>query len=292
MLFIVLSIVTTTLIITLFKLFGYFKVNTFLAIIVNYLTAAIFGFLISPSIPSIEIITEQSWLPVTLLAGILFIAVFQAMALTTQKIGVSVATVASKMSVVIPVIAAFILYGDSVNGLKIIGLIIAVVSVVLTSIKEESTKSTSSFIQKIGLPSIVFFGGGSIDLFVNYMQINFTSPIFTNQLLLSFTFTGAFLTGLVLLLISVLQKKKIDFNLKSIGFGIFLGVLNFYSIIFIMKAIESNVLQSSVLFPLNNMSVVLLSSSVGYFFFKEKISFINLLGIILAVIAILLIMIS
>lgn len=292
MLFIVLSIVTTTLIITLFKLFGYFKVNTFLAIIVNYATAAIFGFLISPSIPSIEIIAEQNCLPVTLLAGILFIAVFQAMALTTQKIGVSVATVASKMSVVIPVIAAFILYGDSVNGLKIIGLIIAVVSVVLTSIKEESTKSTSSFIQKIGLPSIVFFGGGSIDLFVNYMQINFTSPIFTNQLLLSFTFAGAFLTGLVLLLISVLQKKKIDFNLKSIAFGIFLGILNFYSIIFIMKAIESNVLQSSVLFPLNNMSVVLLSSSVGYFFFKEKISFINLLGIILAVIAILLIMIS
>jgi drug/metabolite transporter (DMT)-like permease len=292
MLYIILSIVSTTLIIILFKLFNHFKVNTFLAIITNYITAAIFGFLISPSFPSVSVITTQDWLPVTFMAGVLFIGVFQSMAITTQKIGVSVATVASKMSVVIPVIAAFILYGDSVTGLKIIGLAIAIVSVILTSIKQDDTKTESSFIQKIGLPAVVFFGSGMVDLAVNYIQVNYANNLFTSQLLLSFIFTGAFFTGLILFTISYFKNKKIDFNLKSVGFGVFLGVLNYLSIIFLMKAIESNVLQASVLFPLNNMSVVMLSSSVGFFFFKEKISFINLLGIILAVIAILLIMIS
>lgn len=292
MLFIILSVVSTTLIITLFKLFYKFKVNTFLAIVINYIVAAIFGFLVSPSIPSVNIILSQNWLPVTLFSGVLFIGVFQAMALTTQKIGVSVATVASKMSVVIPVTAAFFLYNDSVTSLKIIGLVIAVVSVILTSIKQNETKSESTYIQKLGFPAVVFIGSGMIDLSVNYIQVNYVNNLFTSQLLISFIFTSAFLAGLILLMFSYFKHKTIHFDLKSIGFGVFLGVLNFYSIIFIMKAIESNVLQSSVLFPVNNMSVVLLTSSVGFFFFKEKISFINLLGIVLAIVAILLIMLS
>ena len=82
------------------------------------------------------------------------------MAMTSQKNGVSVASVAGKMSVVIPVFFGIFLYNESFSFLKITGIFIVLIAVYLTSFKEEksiSQKNTLLF------PVLLFLGSGTID---------------------------------------------------------------------------------------------------------------------------------
>ena len=74
---------------------------------------------------------DELWFYVALALGFLFIAIFNVMALTAQKNGLSVASVASKMSVIIPVLFGIIIYKESVGFYKILGIILALVAVVL-----------------------------------------------------------------------------------------------------------------------------------------------------------------
>ena len=60
--------------------------------------------------------------------GVLFIVIFNLMARTSQQLGVSVASVATKMSLVIPVLAGLLLYGEELNFLKVAGIATALVA--------------------------------------------------------------------------------------------------------------------------------------------------------------------
>ena len=71
--------------------------------------------------------------------------------------------------------------------------------------------------------------------------------------------------------------------------GLVLGLPNYFSIYLIMRAISDNVLQSSVLYPVVNVGVVLGSTLCAFFFFSEKLSLTNWLGIALSIAAIALI---
>ncbi|MBK7668019.1 MAG: hypothetical protein IPJ32_12200 [Sphingobacteriaceae bacterium] len=71
--------------------------------------------------------------------------------------------------------------------------------------------------------------------------------------------------------------------------GIILGIPNYFSIFFILKSLEANIFTSAQLFPVLNISNVVLTALVGFLVFKEKLSAQNLLGVLLAVISILLI---
>ena len=52
--------------------------------------------------------------------------------------------------------------------------------------------------------------------------------------------------------------------------GILLGIPNFYSIYFLMMALN-NEMSGSVFFPTLNCSVIALSSLLGIYLFKEKL---------------------
>jgi uncharacterized membrane protein len=56
-----------------------------------------------------------------------------------------------------------------------------------------------------------------------------------------------------------------------------------------MKSLESNVLNASTFFPINNMSIVVLGTLISVIAFKEKLSKLNTIGILLSVFAIVLI---
>jgi hypothetical protein len=104
MIFLLLSIVFSTLTVSFFKLFERKGVHTFHAIVVNYLTCGIIGsfFVKNPFYTSA--FWTSPWLIYTLILGFLFISIFYLIALTAQKISVSASMVAAKLSVVIPVL--------------------------------------------------------------------------------------------------------------------------------------------------------------------------------------------
>jgi drug/metabolite transporter (DMT)-like permease len=139
-------------------------------------------------------------------------------------------------------------------------------------------------------PVFVFLGSGIIDALVNYANKRLIHSEKETALFSALLFFVAGLIGLLGLLYLIFIKKH-RFQVKSILGGILLGIPNFFSIYFILKALETNFLDSSSLYAVLNVLIVILSALVGYSLFAEKLNKINLFGIVMAIIAIILIMI-
>ena len=286
MFYLLFSICISSFLFVIFKLFDVLKINTFQAIVVNYLTAAILGFYLSNNSVSFQQIPSQPWFLGAFLLGIMFILVFNVMALTSQKNGLSVASVSSKMSVVIAIIFGVWYYEESIGLVKLIGILLALVAVYLTSIKEknEIVKKNKDFL----FPVLLFFGSGAIDTSLKYVETSFVAeggvPLFSATI-----FGCAFVLGVIVLLY---QKVKgiLSFEFKSILGGILLGVPNYFSIVYLLKALSTEGIESSTAFTLNNVGIVILSTLFGLFIFKEKLISKNWFGIIIAIVSIILIM--
>ena len=286
MIYLILSILISSLLYVIFKYFGIYKVNTLQAIVVNYIVAFTLGMFSANSFSQLETIPEQPWLKGAVFLGLLFVSIFFVMAKTSQENGVSVASIAGKMSVVIPVIFGVILYNESVTFLKVIGILIALVAVYLSSVKEEKSKVKASLL----LPILLFFGSGIIDTSLKYVETNFVAPdkvdFFSGSL---FGFAAVF--GIIILLIkSVINKEKFEF--KSILGGIALGIPNYYSIVFLIKALQNKGFESSTLFTINNVGIVVVSTLIGLLLFKESFSLKNKIGVALAILGIVLVTIA
>lgn len=285
MIWLVLSIASSTLIFVVFKLFTKYGINNLQAIVTNYYVAFAVGYLSSGNFTfSFYDLSAKPWFESSLLLGFLFIALFQIMALVSQKFGVSAVSVAVKMALVIPVLAAVVLYDEQMSLVKAVGILCALAAVYLSTYKPEKTKGHITY---LFLPIILFLGSGFLDAFINYNQAVIVSSE-EHAYFASSTFLIAGIFGIIFLTIQSIRTKVI-FEWKNLLGGVFLGIPNYGSIYFLLKALESNSLESSVIFPINNVGIVALSVLVGKVFFAENISRINKLGIALALIAILLI---
>lgn len=277
MIYLLLSILASTAIFVLFKSFSKYKADTLQAIVVNYITACICGLVFNTSEISINNIVTANWFYAAIGLGFLFIFIFYVMALTSQKNGLSVASVATKMSVIIPVIFGILILGESLSILKLIGIVLALVAVYLTSIK---TKENLTLSKAIYLPIILFLGSGIIDTSINYFAPENAIPLFSAVI-----FCFAAVLGLMVLTYKIIIRKS-AINLKSIPFGLALGIVNYSSIYFLLKALRVKGYESSVIFTVNNVGIVAITTLVGLMLFREKISQNNWLGILTAVISI------
>lgn len=287
MIYLVLSILVASLLFVIFKLFDVFKVNTLQAIVINYAIALSFGFLNSEvSLPITEI-PNQPWFIGAFILGFLFITVFNVMGLTAQKNGLSVASVAGKMSVVIPIIVGIVAYNEGVGFIKIFGIILALIAVYLSSAKSDT--SPVQF-KNLLLPLLLFLGSGCIDAGLKFVETNYVSegavPMF-----LATIFGCAFILGGFFVIFQVI-KGSFKFQLKNLVAGVVLGIPNYYSMEFLIKALQTEGLESSTLFTINNVSVVILTTVFGLAFFKEKLITKNWIGIGLAIVSILLVTIA
>lgn len=281
MIYLFLSIAASSLLFIIFKLYDSFKINTLQAIVVNYITACAVGLMMSKQAFNFQDVTASKWFLGAIILGFLFIAVFHVMGLTAQRLGLSVTSVAGKMSVIIPVIFGILVYKESAGLQKIVGILVALLAVYFTSTKKDS-KSISY--ANLWLPFCLFLGTGIIDTSIKYIETTYVAkdgiPIFTATI-----FGIAFIIGCILLSIQK-AKGKFRFDRKSIIGGIALGVINFYSTFYLLKALQQDYLESSSIFTINNVAIVAISTLVGLVFFKEQISKTNWTGIALAIIAI------
>ena len=136
MISIILTILLFSLLVIFFKLFERFNVISLHAISINYLFAAGWGFVFAMQPFNIIDILDSKWIYHAMVIGCMFIFVFNLLALGTQKVGIAVATVANKMSLVIPVIFSLFFYAsDTVNFLKIVGISLALAGVYFSSLR-------------------------------------------------------------------------------------------------------------------------------------------------------------
>lgn len=277
--FLLLSIAFSTFINLIFRWFKDFNVNKFQAIIVNYVVCFIIGFSLSTHQDILSYVHEQ-WFIYCILLGFIFIAIFFSMALTTEKLGISVTAVSGKMSVVIPILFAYFFAKEDITLLFVIGLILSILSIYFITVKKELHIDKRYLI----LPVIVFLGGGMIDTSLKVLQQAYSQDIPLSTISYSI-FLGAFIAGTSIYLV----KEKANFSSwewKSVKAGVALGVPNYFSIFFLLSAIEGFSVKSAFVFGVNNVGVVLVSTLLSVLIFKEKLEPKNQWGLLLAVLSI------
>lgn len=278
-----LAILFSVILFIVFKSFPKYNINTLQAIVCNYIVAFVVGLLISNTPISTKETFEKPWLPYCIYLGILFIAIFFTMGKTAQKNGVSVASVASKMSLIIPVLFGIFFFKEAIPVLKGIGIFIALVAVYFTTKKSETTITVSNFIY----PILLFIGSGVIDTSLNYIQKIHVEAEDT-ALFSSMTFFCAFIFGLFILIYQAITKQ-FTFHFKNIIGGILLGIPNYFSMFYLIRALQNEKIQSATLFTLINIGVILFTTSIGILLFREKLKKHNYIGIALAIVALLLV---
>lgn len=281
------SIVLTSYLTLAFKACEKYKISIFQAIVFNYITCVITGSFVNGVFPVNRSVMQEPWFPWACLMGILFVSIFNVIGLTAQKISVAVASVANKLSLIIPVMLSVYLYHETVEGWKLAGVILALVAVVLTCYQsEKQEKHLGAAVKKWEylLPFILFIGSGLLDALINHVQKLYVTEENKNAYLIT-GFLSAAVIGSVLLLVQYLTGKQ-KFALKHLIAGIIIGIPNYFSIWFLVRFLKNSPWQSSASIPVNNMGIVLFSSVMAWILFREKLSKINWIGIILSLIAI------
>jgi drug/metabolite transporter (DMT)-like permease len=282
MIFLWLSIFCSTSIYLVFKWGEYFKVNLTGMIIVNYLFASLLGLATQGFNLPLSTIIQSGWLWVALLIGLLFVAMFYLIGISTQKAGISVTSTATRMSMVIPVLFSMLFFDEETNTIKLLKILIVFIAVTLAIFP---TKKRHIKLVYLLLPFILFIGSGSVDTLVKTAQHHFV-PDSQITFFSTFLFATSFFASFLLLFINKNNTTKP--NAKSLVAGVLLGGANFGSLYFIMKALNHSGIESSLVFGINNLAIVALSLIAGYFLFKERLSRTNTLGIILSIVAIIL----
>ncbi|WP_421919060.1 hypothetical protein [Marinifilum sp.] len=281
MLHLLFAILSSAGIFVCFKYLERYKVDILLAIIINYITASVCGFLLSD--PKLEItqLIHQSWFNISIVIGIAFIVVFFIIGRSTQKAGISITTLASKMSFILPMIFSIVFYNEAISAQKVIGFILAISAVLLSIHKGQNDGIRRKY---LWLPVLLFFGAGTVDSLVKYAQEEYLSSG-GKEMFSTLLFGIAAISGFI-----VLVLKKQDFRLlfkqKVLIGGTILGLVNFGSLHFLIASLNHSGLDSSIVFSIVNIGIVSISVLIGIGVFHEKLNKINLLGIVLAIIAI------
>jgi len=261
-------------------MFEKYKVDNLQALIVNYITAGFCSYLFLETDFSLNYILESDWLYHSMIIGTLFIIIFNFYAFGIQKAGVAVTTVANRMSLIIPVCAALILYPEenTFTLLKGIAFFLALTGIYLSSTKGGKLSFDKKYLWLIIL---VFVGQGISDSIFNDFAQKF--PNEGNYLFFMVLFFMASISG-ILILSGRSIKTRSPLQLKSIFWGVIFGIPNFFSLVFLLNALGS--ISSSIVFPLVGMGVVISSSLIGLLLFQEKLTRSNWIGILLSICAI------
>lgn len=279
---ILLTILAFNVLIVFFKLFDRFGVDNLQALIVNYFVAGSCGLYFSGQDFSISYVLNAPWIYHAAIIGVLFIVTFNLYATGTQKVGIAVTTIANKLSLFVPVGIALIIYpNEALSITKVLGFILAVVGIYLSSTKKRKLSFDKKYLWLIIL---VFIGQGIADTVFNHAQKTVVDDndkgLFFMSLLLIAGVVGILILGMK----SFQQKQRIQG--KSLLAGLLFGIPNFASLIFFFNALESSGLEASQVFPVVSMGVVVGSALVGLLLFKEKLSGANWLGLLFAILSI------
>ncbi|MCX6337414.1 MAG: EamA family transporter [Bacteroidetes bacterium] len=270
-----------------FKFCERYGISIFQAIVFNYITCVLVGSIVNGGFPINAITIHTKWFQWACIMGMMFIATFNVIGITAQKMGVAVTSVSNKLSLIIPVVLSVYLYHETVQSWKLLGVILALIAVVLTCYQTNDGSKKMLGRWNYLLPIVLFISSGLIDALINHVQHTYVNAENNNAYLISVFFAAASI-GSIILIVQMLRKKQV-FQLKNLLAGILIGIPNYFSIWCLVHFLQEGIWPSSASIPVNNMGIVLFSSVTAWILFKERLSKVNWIGIVLSLIAIYLI---
>ena len=275
------TIISSTLIFVIFRLFEKFKIDTFQAIVFNYFTAFICGWTLYSGQFTQKVFVNIDWLPYALTIAVLFISLFFVMGKSAQQNGVAITSVAVKMSLGVSMIGMIIIYKEALTFLKIAGIVLALIGVLLVSWEPKGSREHNNAWKML---IILFIGSGILDLCLNYAQQHVLNEL-TPALFSAFGFLIAGFIGLLVLIWQFISRSA-RIKGKNILAGLILGIPNYFSIYLLLQAYDVIDYTNSSIVAIVNVSVVVLSALFGFMIFKEDFSVKKAIGLIASLMAI------
>ncbi|WP_313156909.1 EamA family transporter [Sphingobacterium multivorum] len=285
MIFVLLSVICSVTVAVLLKLAKQNGVETKQVIVWNYpMAVALTYFVLQPDLKSLV------WdaMPMTLYMSlaILLPGMFVFIALSIRYSGLVKTEIAQRLSLFIPLLASFFFFHEKMEGHKMLGIALGLLAI-LCSIGWQKNQHVSSADSryKTLYPLLVFIGMGIIDILFKQVALHVDIPYISSLFII---FVMAMSIAMVLLLYFLFVEKQ-RFSRQAMGYGLVLGVFNFFNILFYMKAHRALPENPSVVFTGMNIGVISLGALIGVLFFKERLSLLNYLGIALSIVSVLII---
>ncbi len=285
MVFVVLSIVFNVVIGLVFRYFGVFRIQNLPAIVVNYAVCGSIAAWAGGHYPWEHLSTPAPWLSFALVLGAMFTFGFWVLSYTVQHHGLGITSVFQKISLVVTAVFAILFFDEPLTLGKWVGIPMAVLSIYLIRTKSGQRLFGDRKLWIVMLPFFTFAFNALIDtslFYVEQIQLASTADFF----FISTLFYTAGSLGLVILLWQIFHRG-IRVKIRDLWGGIALGIPNFFSIYFFLRALGSG--EGSVVVPINNVGIILLSALLGLLIFSERFSTFNLIGMVMAMASILLI---
>jgi drug/metabolite transporter (DMT)-like permease len=273
---------TAAMLYVILRSFTRYNIYNLHALTANYVVASATSLFSGGDVPHMEGNTITEFIVPGFLIGSLFISVFYTVAIATQRCGVAITSIAGKMSMVIPIAFAVLLWDDSLTVLKIAGIILALAAVYLSG--SSSGDDTNVKSKNWYLPLLVFIGSGLVDTSIKVAQHYFINES-NHRFYISMIFASAGCIGLIASIYNYI-RKKIPVSIQSIAGGSILGVVNYYSLYFLYECLALRGVESSLVFSVVNLLVVILSAIFAFTLFKEKPERKKIAGLSLALFAI------
>lgn len=206
--------------------------------------------------------------------GVLLPAVFIILGRAIEAVGMVATDAAQRLSLIIPIVAAFLLFGEVLTGIRVFGLLLGFLALGALIYRpqqgEISKQAKHTPLWLFG----VWAGYGVIDIL--FKQVAKQGAAFPLTLFVSFG-----LAGLLLLIYLLIMRVRWQGN--ALTAGMLLGVLNMGNIYAYIRAHQVLSESPSIVFTGMNVGVIAIATIIGVGVFKESLNRINILGLLLAI---------
>lgn len=190
--------------------------------------------------------------------GILYLTSFVVLQSSIRKNGVVLSATFMRLGVLVPTLLSIFVFHEIPGGLQMIGFLLALAAIIL--INFEKGQGGATF--KTGL-ILLLVGGGTADFMAKIYDEMGTAEY--EEHFLCLTFVAASILCVILAL-----KKGQKLAKQDVLFGLLVGIPNYYSARFLLKAVGE--VPAVIAYPTYSVATIVVISMVGVICFKEKLT--------------------
>ena len=232
--------------------------------------------------------------------GVLFIGGFWLFSLAIRRAGMGLAAGVMRLSVVVPVIASALVWGEAVTPAQMVGLALAGAAFFLVSRPPDALPGAPAEAAgdaggaplaaprggTLGLLALLFLSGGLVDVLNKAFAETYAGRV-PESLFLLFVFGVAFAVGAAAVVATGVRTGRWP-GRAVVGWGVLLGLINYGSADFFLRAISWAAGRAAFVFPANSVSIVVGAALIGRLVWSERLSRANVAGLVVAAVALVL----
>ncbi len=291
MIYLLTAIAAMTLIMLALKFFNVKGIYIPQVVMVNYALAFVIAVINGRDVLSaanIDAVFRSSWWYLAPIAGLLYFGSMDIMAVSTRKAGVAITTMASRTSVILPILWACLFLGERITIWEIVGTLLVLLAFALIIYRPQrnaavTTESRREKAAAVIMPLLVFLSVGFIAVCMKTSQhlIKTSGEYATDYPLFEMLLFGAAVIGAATYYGIREGRKAFRPQWRSIIGGLCLGTFNYFVTLGLMNGLKY--FSSSTFYGVYNISVVILTTLVGVAVFREKLDGLKIAGLAVAV---------